>query len=401
MLLAAAGIAGAASLARPRVAIAQPAHTQNTTGQNTIGQAMPPHAGIAARILILLELSGGNDTLNTVIPIADKGYYQARPRLAIARDQSWHIADDTALHPALRPLAPLWQQQHMAIVQGLGYPAPNRSHFRSIEIWDTASRANEYKNTGWIHDLHPKIPRSTTAFTGAVSMTTDPGPLLGMGGDMITIGRNTNALKKAASLQEGHAIRPSHALAHILTVRNSTSQAARQLLAATAQAPTLSTDFPKTKIGRAFEHTARMIAAGLYTPFVKISHGSFDTHQNQSGTHARLLEEMAAAIAAFHNAMHTLGRWQDIAIMTYSEFGRRVRENGSQGTDHGTAATHFVFGGAINGGLYGHKPPTTQLDKGDLRYTTDFRAYYATLARDFLGAAHAMPEHRSLNFIRL
>ncbi|MFN3198996.1 MAG: DUF1501 domain-containing protein [Bradymonadia bacterium] len=357
-------------------------------------------AAVAGRTLVLVELAGGNDGLNTIVPYRDPLYHALRPTLALGAGECLDIGDDLAMHQSLKPLMPAFDAQEMAIVQGVGYPEPNRSHFRSIEIWDTATDSDDYSAEGWIaRGLSPAraIPqrpvnqRAADAIVlgGRGGFVLGGGPL--QGGQLTTLTlqdpeqfirqvRQQRPTRSAPTQASGH-----NALQHVLEVEAAIQRGADQLEARLAQAPSLPVSFPKSTIGQQLAQVARLIVADLGVPVFKISHKGFDTHARQKNAHRRLLSELAEGIAAFKAALEARDHWSDTVLMTYSEFGRRPKENGSRGTDHGTAAPHLLIGAKVRGGIYGERPNLRQLDGGDLVHTVDFRSIYATLASSWWG----------------
>jgi len=343
------------------------------------------------RLLILVELKGGNDGLNTVVPYADARYRALRPRLALARDELLQLDERAALHPALRPLMPLWQAGELAIVQGLGYPSPNLSHFRSIEIWDTASRSDQYLADGWLARAFAADPVPRTFAADGVSVGgSDLGPLGGSGSRAIALNDPDAFLRQARLVNPGGAKRNA-ALAHILKVEDDIVQAAGHLNASVA----FRTEFPRGPFGNAVRSAAQLAANPAGVAAIRLSLGGFDTHQNQAGVHARLLGELAEGLAALRSALVEIGRWDSTLLFTYAEFGRRPQENASGGTDHGTAATQFVAGGRVRGGLYGAAPDLGALDGGNLPFGVDFRSLYATVLGRWWGvdAARVLGAH--------
>jgi uncharacterized protein (DUF1501 family) len=338
-----------------------------------------------SRVLVLVELNGGNDGLNTVIPYADRRYPELRPRLAIARDSVLALSDHLGLHPALEPLLPSWQNKELAIVLGVGYPEPNRSHFRSIEIWDTASQANETLTEGWLARLFERHPLPTSFAAHSAVFGRGEGPMAGPHMRNLVLQDPQRFLQAAGKLRELPAAPRNAALAHLLTVHSETHQAAgimQERLRATAELPAR---FPATRLGRELEAATRLLMARTPIAVIKVSHGSFDTHSQQRAPHERLLKELAEALAAFRTALKQERLWDQILVLTYSEFGRRAAENGGQGTDHGTAAPHFLLGGRVRGGFHGRQPSLTHLVDGDLMHHVDFRSLYATVARRWWG----------------
>lgn len=333
------------------------------------------------RLLILVELKGGNDGLNTVVPVADPLYTQLRPRLALARDELVALNERTALHGSLQPLVPSWQAGELAIVQSLGYPQPNLSHFRSIEIWDTASRSDQYLHDGWLaRALIKSGNTSGTVADGVAIGSSELGPLLG--GRSLVLS-NPDQFKRQAKLagEGGNSGMSSGALRHLLQVERDVHHAAERL----ELEYNFRTEFPKGGFSDLAKTACRVIASGNVN-VIRLTLGGFDTHQNQRGTQAGLLKQLADGLVAMRSALLELGRWQDTLIFTYSEFGRRPRENQSGGTDHGTAAPHFVLGGRVKGGFYGAPPALDRLDaNGNLPFAVDFRSLYASVLERWLG----------------
>jgi len=334
------------------------------------------------RLLVLIELKGGNDGLNTVIPYADANYYRLRPRLGIARDQVLQLDETTGLHPSLKALLPLWQGRELAIVQGVGYPQPSLSHFRSIEIWDTAADSDAYLDEGWLSRLfeHNPPPRHFAA-DGVVVGSPDLGPLAGGRTRVVALTNTEQFLRQAQRMEAPTGTSRNPALAHLLKVEGDIRQAASGLKSEYR----FRAEFPKSLFGNSLKTAAQVVAANSQVAVIKVTHNGFDTHGNQRNAHARLLTELAEGLAAFKAALQEINRWDSTLLMSYAEFGRRPQENGSNGTDHGTAAPHFVLGGRVKGGLYGERPSLTDLDGGNLRYNVDFRSLYATAVEKWWG----------------
>lgn len=344
----------------------------------------PPPPGRERRLLVLVELKGGNDGFNTLVPIADPAYAGLRPRLGLARDAVLPLSDAAALHPALAPLLGAWRDGRLAVLQGLGYPAPNLSHFRSIEIWDTASRSDEVLQQGWLARAFGAAPRPPAfAADGVVVGGSDLGPLAGPALRALAIA-DTGAFLRRARLAQPAAAPANRALAHIRKVEGDVRDAAARLDATTAFA----TAFPAGAFGNAVRTACQVAAAPGGVGALRVTLDGFDTHANQAATQARLLGELAAGLVALEGALRELGRWDETLVLTYAEFGRRPKENQSGGTDHGTASVHFALGGTVRGGLYGAMPDLGRLDgEGNVAHTLDFRAVYATVLRRWWGIA--------------
>ncbi len=345
----------------------------------------PAAAGVTPgyrNLLVLVELKGGNDGLNTVVPYADPAYYALRPRIAIARDQVLQLDARTGLHPALAPLLPLWQARELALVQGVGYARPNLSHFRSIEIWDTASASEEILADGWLaraFAAHP-TPRGFAA-DGVVVGASDLGPLAGTGARAVALASTAQFQRQAKLAQPLEAPGGTRALAHLLKVEADVARAAAGLQGDHA----FRTAFPQGAFGQAVRTAAQVVAANAGVAAVHLGLNGFDTHQNQSGVHANLLRQLAEGLAALRGALVELDRWGSTLVLTYAEFGRRPQENGSGGTDHGTANVHFALGGAVRGGLVGPAPRLDRLEGGNLAHGIEFRSLYATVLERWWG----------------
>ena len=348
--------------------------------------AAPPPTAVAVtpytKLLVLIELKGANDGLNTVIPYANPLYTQLRPRIAIARDQVLQLTGQEGLHPSLQPLLPLWQNKELAIVQGLGYPNPNLSHFRSIEIWDTASKSDEYLEAGWLARVFAQTPAPRQfAADGVVVGSSDMGPLSGLGVRTIALADTAQFLRNAKLAQTGSDARNA-ALKHLLAVENEIVHAAAKLNTNRV----FKTEFPKNGFGNQVRTAAQLVASNAGMATIRLTLSGFDTHAGQLGTQANLLKELAEGISALKSALLELNRWDSTLVMTYAEFGRRPKENQSGGTDHGTANAHFVTGGKVVGGIYGQPPELSRLDgNGNLPFAVDFRSMYATVIDKWWG----------------
>jgi uncharacterized protein (DUF1501 family) len=327
-------------------------------------------------LLVLIELKGGNDGLNTLVPFADPTYYTLRPKLAVARDAAVQLSEQAGLHPALAPLVPLWEKRELAILQGVGYPEPNLSHFRSIEIWDTASASQTYLRDGWLtRTFAATPPPASFAADGVIVGSNDLGPLAGSGTRAVALADTDQFLRRARlAAPEGTA--HNKALAHILKVEADIVQAASHLDARHA----FKTEFPAGPFGNAIHTACQVIANPSGVAVVRVTLGGFDTHGGQAPTQARLLGTLAGGIVALRSALVEIDRWDSTLVLTYAEFGRRPRENISQGTDHGTASVQFALGGRVAGGFYGEAPRLDRLGgDGNVAYAVDFRSVYATV----------------------
>ncbi|MGZ9059917.1 MAG: DUF1501 domain-containing protein, partial [Burkholderiaceae bacterium] len=303
-------------------------------------------APAAPRLLILIELRGGNDALNTVIPIDDGAYFDLRPRLALKPDAVARFAGAPALHPSLAPLESLWRDGQMAILQGVGYPSPNLSHFRSIEIWDTASDSQQFLQTGWLtRTVDGQSAFAASSADGVVIGAADLGPLAG-GARAVAL-NDLASFARQARLASAEGVAARGALAHVLRVESDIVRAAADVRSDVS----FSTEFPRGVFGLAVQHAAGIAASGK-VPVLRLTLSGFDTHQNQLGIHANLLRIVAESVVALRAALSEHGVWDRTLVLTYSEFGRRPRENQSGGTDHGTAGALFAFGPHVRAGVH-------------------------------------------------
>jgi uncharacterized protein (DUF1501 family) len=317
------------------------------------------------------------------VPFADPAYVMLRPQIGVRRDEVLQLSERAGLHPALAPLMPLWQGGRLALLQGVGYPRPNLSHFRSIEIWDTASASEDTLTEGWLARSFAAVsPPPTFAADAVVIGSNDMGPLSGgqrviaLGGSGAQASGATQFLRQSRlATASGEA--GSGALAHIRRVESEIRQAAGKLAEGSK---TLATVFPTHAFGNAVKSACEVLSTQAGVACLRLTLNGFDTHQNQPGTHANLLKQLAEGLVALQSGLDELGLWQKTLVLSYAEFGRRPKENQSRGTDHGTANVHFALGGRVRGGLFGAAPELAALDgNGNLAHTTDFRSVYATV----------------------
>lgn len=361
------------------------------------------------RILVLVQLAGGNDGLNTVVPFADPAYHSLRPTLALKEKDVIRLNDHQGLHPSLAAMHRLLDEGHLGIVQNVGYPNPNRSHFRSTEIWETASASDETLNTGWIgryldnacagpdipafvQDQEPdaihinaEVPQS---FGGAMPHNTYG---LTLGARAGRAGRDEVALLEriasrpdaglAAHADHDHEEAANHAF---LRATLMDSLVAEKRIQAIIDANKPEAAYPGGNFAQSLRNVAGLIAAGLSTRVYFVSLGGFDTHAGQATAHANLLRQLSEGLAAFQKDLTARGLADQVLTMTFSEFGRRPNENLSAGTDHGTAAPLFVMGNNIHGSLHGTAPSLEIEKNADLTFSTDFRSVYATVLDKWL-----------------
>jgi len=353
--------------------------------------AAPVPAATNNKVLIVVQLSGGNDGLNTVIPYRNDVYYKSRPQLGIERAHALSLSDDVGINPSLKALKKMYDDGKVCIINGVGYPHPDLSHFRSMDIWQSGSTAGELVSSGWLGRYLDNATDQQNAYNALAIEMDDTLSLAMKGADRKAIAVNdinkfhqaaaNDYFKKIASHDDAH-----HAqLAGYLykTLRETTSAAdyiyEKSKIYSSVQA------YPDSRIGKRMKTIGSLIVSGAETCVYYVSHGSFDTHVNQQDRQNKLLEQLDEALDALVSDLKANGRFDDVLIMTFSEFGRRVLQNASNGTDHGTASCMFMIGGGLKKpGLYNDIPDLTDLDEGDLKYSVDFKEVYATILDNWL-----------------
>jgi len=349
------------------------------------GYALPAAAQRRwARALVLVELKGGNDGLNTLVPFTDPLYYKLRPRLALNPKSVLPLDKAWGLNGAMQALQPAWYAYEMAVVHGVGYAHPSRSHFRSSAVWETGADSDTWLDDGWLaRQLAQAWPRNDYAADVIQLGPGDPGPLAGTDVRLLNLDEPSGFLRSARPNPAPVKKVDNAALEHLLKTREELRNGADpRALPPLIEAPE---GFPRTPFAQRLGQIARLMESESAAPIYKVTLDGFDTHRNQRVTHDRLLREFAEGLAAFRNALNANGLWSRTLVMTWSEFGRSVAENAQGGTDHGTAAPHFFLGGKVLGGLYGEPPSLADLDGGELRHTADFRRLYATAIEGWWG----------------
>ncbi|MGB7342982.1 MAG: DUF1501 domain-containing protein [Pirellulaceae bacterium] len=351
------------------------------------------------RILVVIELAGGNDGLNSVVPHSHDEYLKSRKQLRIAKANTLAVTDDIGLHPSLRGFADLLEAGQFAMVQGVGYPNPNRSHFESMDIWHSCFRKDQPRDDGWIGRYMQVAGLADASDPPAIHLGHDKQPFALASRevhavsirslDQFRLAKNQNADLKAAIRELSQRAVPTEAANDLLGfVRDSTATAitaSDQVELAAKNKVGSSASYPETQFGRQLETVAKLIASKMQTRVYYVRLDGFDTHANQPDAHAALLRDVGDGVAAL---MKDLGQGGDAGrtlVMCFSEFGRRVAENASDGTDHGTAGPVFLAGPALPNALIGAMPSLTDLDQGDLKFHTDFRQVYAAVLNDWLG----------------
>jgi uncharacterized protein (DUF1501 family) len=343
------------------------------------------------RVLVVLQLSGGNDSLNTLIPYADDGYYQNRFNLAIGRDQVVKLGDYCGLHPELRPLMQSLESGRTSFVQGVGYPNPNRSHFESLDLWHTAHQMQFKPLRGWLGAAADRLPQQD--FAPLLQIGNEPVPVSLLGQHVIpatiedpqNFRRLIDEIDATADLRKmDTSIQRSSKLLSRLQQTNETADQLSARLRVAASAAPRSTAWPATGLASKFKQVADLIAADLPTRIYHLTMHGFDTHSNQEPAHGTLLAEWSGAVSAFLADLEEQGQADRVLVLTFSEFGRRLRENASRGTDHGAAGVVQLSGPEFLQPLLGTYPSLTDLDEGDLKYSVDYRRLYSSILQHWL-----------------
>lgn len=376
--------------------------------------------GKDSTILVVLQLAGGNDGINTVIPHGNDFYHKARPRIGIPSGQVLKLNDQFGLHPSLGGFKELYDSGHMAIVQGVGYPNPNRSHFRSTEIWQTATDSNRIERYGWLGryfdnacqgsdptiavSIGRRMPQAFTArIPNGISLE-NPDRYRFLSSDRRAGRRGRSTMEQSfrelnepfddASENAGGSITAiggpaapvrGSVLEFIERTALDAQVSSDEIRAISSRSANLAT-YPASQLAHSLQLVAKLIGGGLPTRVFYVSQGGYDTHANQGGTHARLLKELGDSVKAFCDDLKAQGNLDRVLVMTFSEFGRRVADNASGGTDHGAAAPVFVVGNRLKAGLLGRYPSLAPGDlfEGDIKFTVDFRSVYAAVLENWL-----------------
>ena len=356
---------------------------------------LPGLPGSDRRVLVLLNLQGGNDGLNCVVPHGNTQYYQMRPTLGIARSEVLAIDNNVGLNPSMRALKAMYDRGNVAIVQGVGYPNPDHSHFRSTEIWQTGV-PERYEHSGWLgrylddaglpkENLFNGVALAQVLPEALVSNAIDVPAVAQLSGYGLLSDRSGPSRETYSELVRDKKFPfQSPYLAHVAEIEDHAQRGSQELPKLLAGYKS-DASYPATPLGRSLALAAQIVGSRLGTRVIYVQHGSFDTHVSQKATQDRLLAELSDALFAFYSDLEAHGNDKDVLTMTFSEFGRRIGENGSRGTDHGEASPLFLIGGGVKGGLYGPLPDLADTNMGNLRFGTDFRSVYATVLERWLG----------------
>ncbi|RYY41095.1 MAG: DUF1501 domain-containing protein [Chitinophagaceae bacterium] len=367
------------------------------------------------KVVVVLQLSGGNDGLNTVVPVRNDIYYRARPKLGIERNKALLLNDETGLHPALTALADAWHDGSMGILNSVGYPNPDRSHFRSMDIWHSASAATEYWNTGWLgRYLDAQCPSAQGHVCGQPTHALEIDDTLSLalkGKDFNGLalkdpkrlyGTSNERFFKEVATNYSSDYHDEQPVDYLYKTMAGTLSSADYIFKQSRLHPT-GAEYPNSNLGKDLKTIASLIYSEINTKVYYVSLGSFDTHVNQEAQQQRLFKEMNDAVGAFIKDLKAGGRWNDVLLFSFSEFGRRVAQNASGGTDHGTANSMFLLSGGLKQqGLLNELPNLADLDEGDLKHKVDFKQVYATVLNKWLGADDQSilgKKHEHLSFL--
>ncbi|APA00002.1 MULTISPECIES: DUF1501 domain-containing protein [Flavobacterium] len=333
---------------------------------------------IGQQCLVFVQLNGGNDGLNTFIPFEDPLYYDLRPKIAISKNEVISTTKGMGFHPALKGFAQMQQNGDLSVIQNVGYPEPNRSHFRSQEIWQTASDSNKYVNEGWLGRYLDLQCVNHTPTAGINIDSIDNLSLKGESPNSITV-KDPDRFK-IKNIKETDVLSENPSLDFVRKVANSVLEGSEEIQKALTQSTT-QTSYPKNALGKNLEWIARLIKGNLNSKVYYTSQGGYDTHDNQLVIQKNKFNELDSAIFSFYQDLKQANLLQNVTIVVFSEFGRRVKDNGN-GTDHGTAAPMFVIGGQNQGRVIGSNPNLADLSQGDLKHQIDFRSVYASLLKE-------------------
>jgi len=349
-----------------------------------IGESLAASAQRNGKRLILVELAGANDGLNTLVPHSDDRYQELRPSLGLKKHELVSLDSEFSFNNACTELMPLWESGELAAVHGLGYPAPNRSHFKSIAIWETGGDGVRSERSGWMTHAIEHAYASKNVDAHGISLGGGMNIFTSESGNWLSLNSSQQLRKMVRFSNEQPDTASSEAL-DLVMQRTALLEDSLTRFRTKLKSSQYRSKIRGGTLAKQLKHVANLIHAGVDTPVYKVSLGSFDTHENQQWRHRELLKELSRAIAGFRKELKASGEWDNTVVMTYSEFGRRARENLSGGTDHGTAAPHLVIGGGIQGGFFGNAPDLGDLESDDLKFTMDYRSLYASMLDGWLG----------------
>lgn len=344
-------------------------------------------------VLVVCQLSGGNDGLNTVVPYSDSLYYKYRPSLAHQENVVLKLNESLGFHPSMKGMHTLYKEGKVAVITNVGYPKPNRSHFKSMDIWQSASPDDKMKH-GWI-GRHIDVAMKNQSPNPIVALglsTEKPLALVGESASIPCFASLTDVQSMLGDASSEKLLRDIQGMdamsgspTRVVQQANKSALDAMSILSKQLSKFAPKETYGDDNFGKGFKQIAQLIGASPATRVVYFSAGGFDTHSRQIDTHAKLLENFSNAVTAFQREMEAAGKADKVVVLVFSEFGRRVTENASQGTDHGAAAPMFIIGKKVKGGIHGSKPDLTDLQDGDLKYKIDFREVYASTLDNWVG----------------
>jgi uncharacterized protein (DUF1501 family) len=394
------------------------ANTFSALQAEAADQTTQAATGRDATILVILQMAGGNDGLNTVVPVTNDYYHRARPRIGLAESKVLRLNDDIGLHHSLAGIKELYDAGRLAVVQGVGYPNPNRSHFRSTEIWQTASDSGRFERYGWLGryfdsncsgcdptvgvSIGRQMPQAFAAQHPTGVSLDNPQNYRFVAGGRARAGETNSTEESFRKLNEPEAEMQENSGGTISSLSGAArhtgsvldfiertaldAQMSSDKIRSIASRVTNSATYPASQLANSLKLVAKLIGGGLPTRVFYVSQGGYDTHTNQTNTQERLLKDLGDSVNAFVEDLKGQGNLSRVLVMTFSEFGRRVAENASGGTDHGAAAPMFVIGDKVKAGLLGEYPSLAPADlfQGDLRFKVDFRSVYAGVLESWL-----------------
>lgn len=391
------------------------ANTFSVLQAEAADSAIQTATGKDATILVVLQMAGGNDGINTVVPYANDFYHKARPKIGLKAEEVLKINDAIGLHGAMKGFKELYDAGQLSVIQGVGYPNPNRSHFRSTEIWQTASDSNRVEKNGWIGryfdnacpgadptvgvTIGSQLPQAFFASKpkGIVFNNPQNYRFMANGAGTEESYKKLNELEMSSALPEdnsggsigmlpaGMPMTGGKAVDFISRTALDAQQSSDEIRSIAAKVQNTAV-YPPSQLGGSLKMVAKLIGGGLPTRIYYVSQGGYDTHTNQLGSQQRLLGDLAESVKAFTDDMKAQGNMGRVVVMTFSEFGRRVSENANGGTDHGAAAPMFIVGNKVKAGLLGQYPSLAPGDlyQGDVKYNVDFRSVYASVLENWL-----------------
>ncbi|MBD0401153.1 DUF1501 domain-containing protein [Flammeovirga sp. EKP202] len=371
--------------------------------QQTLGKNTDPFEG---KRVVIIQFSGGNDGLNTIVPYLDDLYHKARPTLSFKESEVFKLDNDLGINGNMKGIAELYDKGYVSVINNVGYPNPNRSHFRSMDIWHTASDSNEYIQTGWLGrylDSYCKSVDSVIEYDNTLSLALKGANMKGVAVDQPYTFYNSLKVDQFDKLAKGASKETldENNKGYLYKTLAEASQSAEYIYEK-SRIYKSDVHFPNSYLGKSLKSISELIKSGIHTKVFYATMGGFDTHVNQKNSQNRLLKDYSDSVAAFVKELEKSGNFDDTIIMTFSEFGRRVAQNASQGTDHGAANNVFLIGKNLKSkGIVNENPDLFNLHQGDLIYSVDFRSIYADLLDNWLNVSSSEILSKKINTLRL